>query len=346
MKFFNIDLHVSVIRDVREIFKELGHEIKTLSLSGHNWVFENEKIESPDIINIENWKNIDSNLCEKFYERYKEELDEYDGFIVTHTPYLAKIYEKFKKPVIIIASTRYEYPLTNDKKRWEEFNKYIETKNNFFLIANNKFDKKYCEMFINKSFKLIPSICSYTNSKYNPKKQKGLIYSKSRLNFPKTFFDQKIDIGKKSWEEIYSYKYIIHFPYNISTMSIFEQYYANVPLIFPTIKFSQKLLESGWNLYSEVSYRQVLNLSPKSLFNIKDDPNYYSLENILKCLKYADFYDFKNILYFDSFEDLEKIINNNNFIETSEKMKIENKQRYEKCKALWSEVILEIEGTL
>ena len=34
MKFFNIDLHVSVIADIRRIFNDLGHDVDDWTLSG------------------------------------------------------------------------------------------------------------------------------------------------------------------------------------------------------------------------------------------------------------------------------------------------------------------------
>lgn len=55
MNFFNIDCHVSVIADLKKIFENLGHEVTSWSISGHNWVFGNypKKIE---IINEHSWR--------------------------------------------------------------------------------------------------------------------------------------------------------------------------------------------------------------------------------------------------------------------------------------------------
>ena len=44
------------------------------------------------------------------------------------------------------------------------------------------------------------------------------------------------------WEDLYKCKAMLHLPYEISTMSIFEQYSANIPLIFPSKVFLKKLL--------------------------------------------------------------------------------------------------------
>ena len=71
-------------------------------------------------------------MCNDFYEKHRNELDKYDGFIVTHIPMLSLLYEKFKKPIILIASTRYEYPFTNDIRKWIWLNNYIN--NNEYMM--------------------------------------------------------------------------------------------------------------------------------------------------------------------------------------------------------------------
>ena len=48
----------------------------------------------------------------------------------------------------------------------------------------------------------------------------------------------------RSWDEIYQRKGIVHFPYEMSTMSIFEQYSAGVPLLVPSQRLLNELVES------------------------------------------------------------------------------------------------------
>jgi len=340
MKFFNIDLHVSVVRDLKIIFEQLGHTIDTYSLSGHNWVFPNENIQRPEVINENNWYDLSEESLSKFYKHYKDKLDHYDGFVVTHTPILAKFYEKFNKPIIVVASTRYEHPFSDDKEKWKEINQFYTTNKNLILTSNNLFDKHYCETFINREFKFIESICSYTNASYAPSKNRGVVYSKFNLKKLENFI-HKNTLGRVSWSELYSHKCIAHFPYNISTMSIFEQYYANIPLLFPSKQFTRQLQES-YPMYSEVSYRAVRGLPAKSLFGISDDINNYSVENIMKSLEYSDFYRFKNALYFDSFKDLENKFKEVNFDMVSFSMMQENSERWDSVCLSWKKTLEDI----
>ena len=105
MKFFNIDLHISVIEDIKTIFNDLGHQVDSKCISSHTWVL-GRSVDKVDIIGQNNWANICPKMCDDFYERYKDELSEYDGFIVTHTPSFSLLYERFNKPIITVASTR------------------------------------------------------------------------------------------------------------------------------------------------------------------------------------------------------------------------------------------------
>ena len=61
MKFFNIDLHISVVEDIKTIFSSFNHTIDCFSLSSHDWVF-NRTPTRPSIITPENWKNIDDEM--------------------------------------------------------------------------------------------------------------------------------------------------------------------------------------------------------------------------------------------------------------------------------------------
>lgn len=338
MKFFNIDLHVSVIKDIKTIFNNLGHEVDSLSLSSHDWVFGNK--EKPEIITQSNWKDLNEELIDKFYNHYKYRLEKYDGFIVTHTPFFLKLYEKFNKPIIVVASTRYEYPYTNNQQSWIDLNNSINRNKNIILLSNNMFDKKYCELFLGRNVQLIESLCSYTNAKYKPIKKQSVLYSKIPISIDNCI--NKNNLQMVSWDELYSYSSIVHIPYNVSTMSIFEQYYANVPLIIPSLQFSCSLIKQNISIFSEVSYRKVLNLPPKSVLGFDNDPNIYNNADVLcEWIKLSDFYRFKNIITFDSFEELkEKITLNHQSV--SFKMQIENYERENVIYNDWKNLLDEI----
>jgi hypothetical protein len=269
MNFFNIDCHISVIADIKNIFENLGHKVDSWSLSGHKWIFNLPECPSK-IINENNWRNINQEMVDIFYKFHKDELDKYDAFICTYPPCFLKLFEKFNKPIIVIAATRYDYPFTDDPKRLEWLEHSLNNNQNLILIANNQFDQKYCEKFLKRKWEWIPSLCNYTNARHSKKDNKYILFSKFILEgVPPNWVHQQ-QLGTYEWSGLYSHKGIIHFPYNVSTMSIFEQYNAGVPLFFPSLDFSIKLIEDGVPLFSEIVFPNLTNNRQKKAFLNKE----------------------------------------------------------------------------
>jgi hypothetical protein len=314
MKFFNLDCHTSVIADIKNIFENLGHQVDTWSLSGHRWVFNLPECKSP-IINYNNWKNLDEKMVDNFYEFHKEELDKYDAFICTHHIFFLKLFERFRKPIIVVASTRYEYPcFSYEKLIWLEDS--LKNNSNLILVANNQFDQKYCEKFLNNKWEWIPSLCEYTNVKYNKKYKNTILFSKFLINLNIEDLIHQHSLGKYTWNDLYKYKSILHFPYNTSTMSIFEQSRAGVPLIFPSLNFALELIKNNFPIFSEIVFPNSLIQRQKNLFLNEE------------WLKYSDFYNGTiQAEYFDSMQEMHSILNKNLNIKTINKNYI-----YEKWK--------------
>lgn len=340
MKFFNIDLHISVIADIEGIFEQFGHQVDINYLSNHSWVFD----KSPNnsfCINQSNWQTINQELCDRFYEENVDKLDHYDGFIVTHIPALSLLYQRFNKPIIFVASTRYEYPFTGDELRWKWFNQFIETNQNIIPLANNLYDKWYCEQFLNKDFEHIPSLCEYTNSKYTGRSDKHLLVSKF-ININSQQIVHKNNIGRYSWSDLSDYKSIIHFPYNVSTMTIFENYTSNIPLFFPSKEFTLELAKNNLTM-SELSYNQVLGYPNKGVLNYGEiDANDYKSESLLrKSIDLSDFYNqnMREVITFDNPDDLMYKINNTDLKQVSQKMKLHNIERKELVLDSWKKIL-------
>ena len=287
MKFFNLDCHISVISDIKNIFESLGHEVDHWSLSGHRWVFDFEKCQSP-IINESNWTNLNQEMVDRFYEHHKKDLDGYDAFICAYPPCFLKLFEKFNKPIIVIAATRYDHPFTNDKTRLDWLEDSLKNNKYLILITNNEFDKKYCEHFLGNEWQWIPSLCDYTGAEYNPIKKQYILFSKFDIQRDPNVIHQN-QLGKYTWEDLYSYNGIIHLPYNVSTMSIFEQYQAGVPLNFPSLDFAIELVNSQVPIFSEITFPNNQQNRQKDIFLTKE------------WLQYSDFYNGTiKCNYFDS----------------------------------------------
>jgi hypothetical protein len=310
-----------------------------------------EQTKKVDFVNQNTWRMIDDNLVNQFYERYSKELSSYDGFIVTHTPCFSLLYEKFNKPIITIASTRYEDPFSNDMIKWSKFNHYLKNgidDGRIIPITNNKYDKKYTELFTDRSWQYIPSLCEYTNAKYTGNKEEFLYSSKFKKipQISKLHDKQLLLRPGYSWQELADYKGVVHVPYNVSTMSIFEQYTSNIPLFFPSKQFLFSLKKDFPNkgILSETSWNQVHGLPPVStLFcGIEDPNNYLNLPSMMKWVDLSDFYDIDNmpyIHYFNSWGELRELLKDTDLEETSLNMKSHNKKRKKIVYDAWSHIL-------
>lgn len=293
MQFFNIDCHISVIADIKNIFESLGHKVQSWCLSGHRWVFNLPECKSP-IINSSNWKSLDEKMAEDFYDAHKDELDKYDAFICAYPPCFLKLFEKFNKPIIVVAATRYDHPYTNDLSRLIWLEDSLINNKNIIKIANNQFDQKYCEHFIGNKWEWIPSLCDYTNARYKATSDKSVLFSKLDIQIDKKIVHQN-ELGRYTWSHLYSYNSIAHLPYNVSTMSIFEQYQAGIPLNFPSLDFALSLVVSGVNLFSEIVFpnnlpdRQATNFLKKEWLSYADFYN-----ETIKCNYFESDFNFLN----------------------------------------------------
>lgn len=349
LRFFNLDLHISVIADVKNIFERLGHEIVDWSISDHTWVFDKPKAQV-EIINQNTWANLNQKMCDQFYERYKDFLDQFDGFIVTHTPAFALLYERCNKPIIIVNSTRYESPFTRNPELWKLLNEYLKkgVKNNkIFIVSNNKGDCNYLRYYTGIESEVIPSLCLYTNLKYRGGNDTFYCHALWDTSFRQSWNKIASYIGlftelspRYAWEELYNLKGVVHFPYQVSTMSLFEQYSANIPLFLPTKEFLVKLHKLyPQNILCQLSFLGQGDMPSKP----RDDLNNTLNPDILKLwIDSADYYDPENmphIQYFHSFQDLNRLLKTVNCAEISRKMEQYNKIRQENAFKKWRELL-------
>lgn len=352
MRFFNLDCHISVIADIKQIFENLGHEVVSWSLSGHNWIFGKQP-DKVDIINQSSWWNLDPKMCDDFYERYKNELSTFDGFICTYPPVFSMLYEKFDKPIILQIPIRYEVPFHNNSQMWLKFNEYLRQgidSGKIIPVANSEYDKKYFEFFVNRECNLIPSICEYTDMKWLPKVDKFLYYSRLPINLPSNLID-KSKLGKYRWQDLGIFKGVVMIPYNCSTMSIFEYYTANIPIFCPSYDFMIELYRHYQNyVLSELSWNRYFKIKPESVIDCdrEKDPNRYDNIDIMKeWIKFSDFYNqdwMKHIVYFDSFDDLQVKLNTTDLENTHLQMKNFNTIRREMIYDKWVKLLSCING--
>lgn len=239
--------------------------------------------------------------------------------------------------------------------------------NRNIVAANNLYDAKYINYFTGINATVLSSLCDYTNAVYRPSKNHPeyiFIPSRGNVRFNHPFHQQlnhsikkhNSSIIVKNLRELYKfYSYsditrhpgIIYLPYQVSTMSIFEQYSMNIPLFFPSLNLLTK-----WHLQYDVVFERTWDKAltgygknhstiPPYYINstIPDPNNEYDYSSIHYWLKFADFYQWPHIIYFDSIDDLTLKLMNTNLTYISEQMSEYNHKRRHELLVQWKTIL-------
>jgi hypothetical protein len=344
LRFFNIDLHVSVIEDIKMIWRDIFPEvvIDDWSISGHSRLFQHFREHNNEVICQENWRYFDEIMISKFHLLYDTMLSKYDGFIVTHTPIFVMLFEKYNKPIFVINSCRYNQPFCWNKNRYmmDKFHNCLErldSKNLLTMIHNNKAD----EWFFRKNVTLkhlqynIPSLCSYIEWKC-PEKNVGGDDPRSSLclyenvliddpyhiigNIPNSVFKP----SSYTYQEIYKYKAVIVIPRELSYMTFTEYIYAGIPIILPSKSLIKKWIQ-----------QDTIRLGTLLHYNLS------TTEDIMEWLEYADYYqeDMQSVLrYFDSLTHLNEILNDKNTFDNKRNLELSFTRKniiYRRWRYIW-----------
>jgi hypothetical protein len=302
-RFFNMDLHISVIEDFKNLFPKF--DITHWCLSGHAWV-TNQKTIVPEHINQKTWMNIDERLIKNFQDRYDSLLTTFDGFICAHPNTFAMIFEKYNKPIIMINSCRYDLPICLSKnmdmlQKYNDCLTRLHAKNLLIAVSNNKADQLYTKIGCNIDTTHIPSLCAYTNMRYAPTKDTFLCYNG---DFEHRLVTKKSTLGGRyKWEDLCKFKGIIHFPYEVSTMSMFEQFTARIPLFFPSKKYMLEniSIQSVGSYWAEKLPERLQRFSDKSIwienadfYQVFQSPNVYLFDSIPHLITILETFQWKD----------------------------------------------------
>lgn len=309
LRFFNIDLHVSVIEDVKTIWTHLFSNIEIVdwSISGHAHLFSHAMTDDNPILNGRTWRHFDKTLIQKFHAHFDMFLSQFDGFIVTHSPIFAMLFEKYNKPIIVVNSCRYHQPLCwskDDAMRglFHESLRRLASRNLLTIVHNNRADKRFFQESVPEipttCQYYIPSLCQYINTTHIPELDTILV------DDPKNVLrDVPLSatlVRKKSpytYKELYRHRAVVVIPREVSYMTFFEYMQACIPILLPTKRFLWELLNGyGHSLGTLQAYNMTGDLGPWI-----DNADYYDPEVLDVCMT------------FDSFQELEGILSDANF---------------------------------
>jgi hypothetical protein len=300
---FNLDVHIAVIRDLAREIVAQGADLTQWSISGHN-ALTHRAFRFPDpvgVVNARTWAELDDRAIDRFQDRYWRFLNQFDGFVATHTPAFAQLFSNTGKPVLVVASTRYEVPYTERPSDWLALNQFLRSgmlDGSLTVVANNRADADYFERFVGVSVDVVPSVCDYQAPSPPRGNGKSVILGRSGPALDAIlaaggdrWTTASRAYGKPySWEDLAASSEVLAIPYNVSTMTLFELATAGTPVAVPGPRLIKELASIDGQVLSELSFFQVKGLSPKTLES--GDPNNFESPLFLNWwLDRSDFYN-------------------------------------------------------
>lgn len=270
------DFHISPIADIKSFlrlhFPQENIEIIDKSLSGHCHLTHTCQRDL-QVLNRENGITLGScpnELRRSFYRRYREDAEflSVDAFVCTHATSLCEVFMPFDKPMILIASTRYEIG-RHDERRWRQWNENlvrIAGKNFNVIAANNLYDLEYVKYFTGlRQVQYLPNLCEYVNTYYDDvrgggggdgvlRRSEEVLLAPARgidpslLDSFSRHFHHYLSTSKKSlsirkirdlyphyeYADVSQHRAVVVLPYQVSFMTFFEFYRMAVPMFVPS----------------------------------------------------------------------------------------------------------------
>ena len=337
--FWANDFHISPTMDVTQLFAEWGVTVIEKSLSGHCHL-THSCASDLKVLNKQNGMNLvgGDRLKASFFEAYKADpvMENVDAFLCFHPSSMCELFMPFNKSLIVAPSTRFELGREAPPawSAWVENVRRIAKSPRNAVISNNRYDSEYVKYFTGlKDVPVLPSFCNYTGAHYNPHPEthpaflsgkilqgaemvaKELGEANARAGKSIQVLDvRKVYPGKYEYSDLAQHPGMVYpAPYQLSTMSIFEQYRMDIPMFFPSVEFLVDLdLEAG--VVNQRTFKRVYTGQKKGASDIgphpefdgpKYDPNdELSREAMLHWFAFGDFYEWPHIVHYDSWDDL------------------------------------------
>ena len=370
LKLFGMDHHHAVLWDARKVLRPLGIHLDFYWLSdGRPPVNEAIPVTLPsfesslDIYRREPMKP----LSKEFLDFLKKQS--YQGILTSHSIVTSFRLRESALPMYHINSTRFGNDWIQQPSKHQilvESIKNLLQINRLTVIHNNLGDKHYFHQYFPEVAPqqeiLIPSLCEQgmrLRSK-TPQTPKLLLWDTRQVLLQEgksPFMKQLYAKCKKAWGDAFEsqavlmaqtgsylpegyldeFSAVIHIPYNVSTMSMFEQARANIPIWVP----SQRLLKQLWVDAQEPNELSWTVFAPGTEANASTMDAVRNPEVVERWVNIADFYNpeiLPSALTFDSIEELvEKGLTTEyqNIINTSE---VSHQQRREAIYFAWEQV--------
>lgn len=295
-----------------------------------------------------------------------------DAFAMFYCSSQYEMFRSYNKSIISIAALRYE--TCRNPRRWSELNGNISElsgRREHVIGANNQYDKEYIGYFTGLNVELLPSFCLYTGGVYNPI-HNTYLFSPQRSGLSGAFaslWNREFDThykrlnatfvldplrGKNGLYESWHWAGhlgIVNVPYQVSTMSVFEQYHMNIPLFFPA---HATFVE--WNIKHRLLYDRTSamlwgfstgsDIKPHASRRAIPDPNDERDPNSQSYwLRLSDFYTLPHVVHFGSVQELVELLHSvtrERLFAISADMRAFNRSQLKHLLHFWRERLVDI----
>lgn len=371
LNLFGMDHHHAVQWDIKQILRPLGVKLDFVWLcDGRPPINEAIPLEIPGFqSSLDIYRPSPHSPLAPETRDYIEEKH-YDGVLTSHSLVTCFRLKELGLPMIHVNSTRFGNDWIQDPTKHKVLVDAVQelfTKGRLHVVHNNQGDSLYFSQYfpsVSPSQQIwIPSLCESLmrlreKSPTKPKiliwdtrqvllQQEGSPFMKEMYAKLKQAHGDKIDSQAILMAEsnsylpegyLDSYSAVIHIPYNISTMSMFQQVRANIPIWVPSKSLLAKLLadskepnEMSWTVFAPGSE------STASLLDHVRTP-----EVIEKWLDCADFYNSEVlplVFQFNSIEELVEKVLSTNYDEAIQKSEASQQQVRENVTFAWEQVL-------
>lgn len=370
LRLFGMDHHHAVLWDMKQILRPLGIRVDFVWLcDGRPPV--NEAIpgqEPPFFSSLDIYKTpptqpLDSGFKERILER------QYDGVITSHSLITTYRLSDLGLPMFHINSTRFGNEWIQSPEKHgvlvEKIRELLQA-GRLHIAHNNLGDQMYFRQFFqpiepNQEI-YIPSLCESLHRlrKKSVEPRKFLIwdtrqvllqkdgspfmkqlYTKLKQSLGDSVESQAVLLAQKQeyLPEGYldQYTAVIHLPYNVSTMSIFQQTRSNIPVWVP----SKELLETLWKDPKEPNELSWTVFAPGSEATASPLDHVRDPDVVKAYVSKADFYDETTmgcICEFNSIDDLVQKIATTDYQAVIDKSEAQQQRRRQEIFSSWEQV--------
>ncbi len=308
---------------------------------------------------------------------------EVDVFVCNHPASLCTVFEQFGRALWIHASTRYELG-KNESDEWRKWNDQLATwhtdavendvdgsnhvrperwgRRSNLIAANNVYDAEYIQHFTGIAARYMPSYCDV-----------GVVYSgpsstsdrRLLLAMPQAVENALLPLieaaARKSasnvqfvhvrrlyprytHEQLVRHPAILHVPYQVSLMSILEQYRMGMPIIVPSLTLLAEwhvqhglVFQRVWaTVFGRQSLKSPIDSHASSHHGSLDPNAEKDSDAVLHWLSFSDFYTMPHVVTFESFEHLVHLVDHTDWAAVSARMRSFNVQQREHLLEAWA----------